>query len=44
MTKLNNSYEYEITKEMINNLPLLYWSREEKNLKENYNENICKDS
>ena len=42
MTKLHDSYDYEITREMINNLPLLYWP-EEKKLKDYYDKNVCKD-
>jgi len=42
MSKLHDSNEYEITKEMINNLPILFWQKE-KRLKDNYDENICCD-
>tara|TARA_Y100001970_G_C13864378_1_gene665790 strand:- start:25 stop:720 length:696 start_codon:yes stop_codon:yes gene_type:complete len=42
MSKLHDNNEYEKTKEMINNLPILFW-RKEKNLKHSFNVNICKD-
>ena len=42
MSKLHDSNEYEMTKEMINNLPILMWP-EEKKLKNNYEEDICDD-
>ena len=42
MSKLHDSNEYEMTKEMINNLPILFWEKE-KNLKHIYDVNICKD-
>lgn len=42
MSKLHDSNEYEMTKEMINNLPILMWP-EEKKLKNNYKEDICDD-
>ena len=42
MSKLHDSNEYEMTKEMINNLPILFWEKE-KNLKHISDVNICKD-
>tara|TARA_B100001123_G_scaffold334743_2_gene378114 strand:- start:1122 stop:2624 length:1503 start_codon:yes stop_codon:yes gene_type:complete len=42
MSKLYDSEEYEKSKEMINNLPILMWPKE-KQLKNNYNEDICED-
>jgi len=42
MSKLYDSEEYEKSKEMINNLPILFWQKE-KNLKNNTNEDICDD-
>ena len=42
MSKLYDSNEYEITKEMINNLPILSWKKE-KRLKYTPDENICDD-
>jgi 5'-3' exonuclease len=42
MSKLYDSNEYEITKEMINNLPILSWQKE-KRLKHIPDENICDD-
>lgn len=42
MSKLHDSNDYEITKEMINNLPILFWQGE-KVLKYTPDENICDD-
>lgn len=42
MSKLHDSNEYEKTKEMINNLPILFWP-EEKKIKHVYDENACDD-
>ena len=41
-SKIHNKEDYEKTKEMINNLPILFWPKE-KQLKNNYNEDICDD-
>ena len=42
MSKLHDKNEYEKTKEMINNLPILFWP-EEKKIKHVYDENACDD-
>ena len=42
MSKLDDSYNYEMTKEMITNLPILLWPKEQK-LKSSYKEDICDD-
>ena len=42
MSKLHDSNEYEMTKEMINNLPILIWEKE-KIFEHVYDENICQD-
>jgi len=42
MSKIHNEEDYEKSKEMINNLPILFWQKEKK-LKNNYNEDICED-
>lgn len=41
MSKLHDKNEYEKTKEMINNLPILFWPEEKK--KHVYDENACDD-